>query len=85
MVSFRSILATLLALTVPTLTAPTSDHVKRVISGRYIFTSFTNAAQNELFVWSSDDAVNFYKWEGPAFVPPAGLLRDPSWFLNPAE
>ncbi|KIJ38735.1 glycoside hydrolase family 43 protein [Sphaerobolus stellatus SS14] len=58
---------------------------KRVISGRYIFTSFTNSAQNQLYVWTSDDGTNFSKWASPVWSPPSGLLRDPSWILNNAE
>ncbi|KIJ24101.1 glycoside hydrolase family 43 protein, partial [Sphaerobolus stellatus SS14] len=58
---------------------------KRVNSGRYIFTSFTNSEQNQLYVWTSDDGTNFSKWAGPVWSPPSGLLRDPSWILTSAD
>ena len=52
----------------PTPTAPS----------RYIFTLFTNSSESNMYVYQSDDGINYTCIKGPAYIPPAGLVRDPS-------
>ncbi|MFE9574987.1 glycoside hydrolase [Nocardia sp. NPDC006044] len=55
---------------------------------RYTMTAFTNDSESALYVYESDDAINFRPLVGPgphgspAYRPPGGLLRDPSVFRH---
>lgn len=49
---------------------------------RYTMTVFTNASETDLYVYESDDAINFRLLSGPAYRPPVGVMRDPSIFRH---
>ncbi|MFI6173402.1 glycoside hydrolase [Nocardia sp. NPDC051052] len=49
---------------------------------RYTMTAFTNDTESDLYVYESTDATNFQLLRGPAYRPPAGLLRDPCLFRH---
>ncbi len=51
---------------------------KHAVRSAYVFTSFTNPSETDLYVYVSDDATNFKLLKGPAYTPVTGILRDPS-------
>lgn len=48
------------------------------VPSRYTFTVFTNSSQSNMYVYQSNDGLNFSQIAGPAYTPPTGLVRDPS-------
>ncbi len=55
-----------------------SEAFKHAVRSAYVFTSFTNPSETDLYVYVSDDATNFKLLKGPAYTPVTGILRDPS-------
>ncbi|SJK98729.1 uncharacterized protein ARMOST_01998 [Armillaria ostoyae] len=51
---------------------------KHAVRSAYVFTSFTNPSETDLYVYTSDDGTNFNLLKGPAYTPVTGILRDPS-------
>lgn len=51
---------------------------KAINTSPYVFTVFTQDSESNMFVYTSDDALNFSLLKGPAYVPPTGIIRDPS-------
>lgn len=47
-------------------------------SATYTMTAFTNQSESNMYVYESDNGTHFGLIKGPAFTPPAGLIRDPS-------
>jgi len=45
---------------------------------RYTMTAFTNSSESNMYVYESPDALAYTLLKGPAFTPPAELIRDPS-------
>ncbi|QLH26445.1 family 43 glycosylhydrolase [Streptomyces sp. Rer75] len=45
---------------------------------RYTMTAFTNSSESNMYVYESPDALTYTLLKGPAFTPPAELIRDPS-------
>ena len=45
---------------------------------RYTMTAFTNSSESNMYVYESTDATAYTLLKGPAYAPPAGLIRDPS-------
>lgn len=48
----------------------------------YVFTVFTQDSESNMFVYTSEDALNFSLLKGPAYVPPTGIIRDPSIIMH---
>ncbi|KAF7426055.1 hypothetical protein PC9H_008420 [Pleurotus ostreatus] len=67
-----------------TITGPavSPEAFKRAVSAPYVFTAFTSVSESNLYVYTSSDATNFALLKGPAYTPPAGLIRDPSVILH---
>ncbi|KAF8649336.1 hypothetical protein AX16_005871 [Volvariella volvacea WC 439] len=55
---------------------------KRAVAAPYVFTAFTSASESNLYVYTSNDGLNFSLLKGPAYTPPSGLIRDPSLILH---
>ncbi len=49
---------------------------------RYTMTAFTNNSESNMYVYDSPDATAFTLRKGPAYVPPSGMIRDPSIFKH---
>ncbi|MBA2394871.1 MAG: RICIN domain-containing protein [Ktedonobacteraceae bacterium] len=49
----------------------------------YTMTSFSNSSESNMYVYLSNDGLNFARvGTGPAYTPPSGIIRDPSVTLN---
>jgi hypothetical protein len=70
-------LAVLLSLVAP---AGRGADAAPVALSQYTMTAFTNGSQSNMYVYQSNDATTFRLVRGPAYTPPAGLVRDPSVF-----
>lgn len=49
----------------------------------YVLTSFSNASQSAMDVYASEDGARFEPLALKAYVPPQGLIRDPSVIKRP--
>lgn len=81
--SFTNLLCAVLCFLPHTLLASpifTPELAKRVISAAWILT--TTVSENQLYVYTSDDGINFSPWKAPAWSTSQGSLKDPSWILN---
>ncbi|MGY0064889.1 family 43 glycosylhydrolase [Streptomyces sp. LZ34] len=47
-------------------------------TSRYTMTAFTNSSESNMYVYDSPDALAYTLLKGPAYTPPAQLIRDPS-------
>lgn len=61
-----------------TMPALSPELFKWAVSAPYVFTVFTAASDSNMFVYTSNDATTFSLLKGPAYIPPTGLIRDPS-------
>ncbi|KAI5838322.1 arabinosidase [Morchella snyderi] len=50
----------------------------RSAMGVYVFSVFTSTSESNMYIYTSDDALNFSLLKGPAYIPTTGLIRDPS-------
>lgn len=49
----------------------------------YTMTSFSNSSESNMYVYQSNDGLNFSRiGTAPAYTPPSGIIRDPSVTLN---
>ncbi|KAI5837249.1 arabinosidase [Morchella snyderi] len=53
-----------------------------VSPAEYVFTSFTETSERDMYIWGSSNATSWDLIKGPAYTPATGLLRDPSIMLK---
>jgi hypothetical protein len=57
----------------------------RAVSANYVFTTFTEASESNLYVYTSSDATTWSLLAGPTYTSPSGLIRDPNVMLHTDE
>ncbi|WP_408892524.1 AbfB domain-containing protein [Paenibacillus taichungensis] len=50
----------------------------RAATSVYTISAFTNTSESNLYIYESYNATNYGLLKGPAYTPPANLIRDPS-------
>ncbi len=61
------------------ITHASSSQTAHASTSLYTFTVFTNSSQSNMYVYQSNDGLNYYQASaGVAYTPPSGLVRDPS-------
>lgn len=53
-------------------------HSAKADTSVYTISAFTNTSESNLYMYQSYDATHFGLLKGPAYAPPADLIRDPS-------